>query len=450
MRKYIVAFIIFMITGLFLSGCEMNNEKKTNELTEHQKAWIADIDGEMREILNSVEGITENMTKEEREKRLDTLIEKIQLEKWNDDQITYYIRQMISDFGIAHMDFERSDEYCSESNKNLYPIIGKWFGDEYRIIATLPEYKESLGSKLVAIEGKDLSEILEKYDQCYSNETYSWLKSCFENNNSIGFKEMDFMYLGIKENEKNTAWFTFEKEGGNSEVEVESIDVERLMEKASQYVSIYDDMEILPFGDRVYADSNQAPFTYLLDNENRAFYFQYNECIDSSLLGTDSGYPEFASFFDDMIKTMKDKEGQYDIFIVDLRNNEGGSELLLNKAINKYKEYLRNYPIRVLIGMNTFSAGVDAIDMILYTFDDVTLYGEETGLAIHNYTEVIANELPNTGCILYTTDHADFSYVIDKRAQDLSRGVIPDEKVLLDYNEYIEGKDTIYLKAVQR
>lgn len=218
MRKFILTFVIFMVTGLFLSGCESNEEKDTIELTEHQKAWIADIDGEMREKLDLSAGITENMTKEEREKRLDTLIEKIKTERWNDDQITYYIRQMISDFGIAHMDFKRPDEYCSKSNKNCYPIVGKWFGEEYYIIKTLPEYKEYLGSKLVAIEGKDLSEVLEKYDQRYSNETHSWLKSCLEDCNSIGFGEMDLIYLGIKEDEKNTAYFTFEKDGKINEV----------------------------------------------------------------------------------------------------------------------------------------------------------------------------------------------------------------------------------------
>ena len=250
--------------------------------------------------------------------------------------------------------------------------------------------------------------------------------------------------------EKNTACFTFEKAGKTNVVEVEGIDIEMEMEKAHQYVSIYDDMETLPFGERVYEDSGQAPFTYLLDKENRAFYFQYNECTDSSIEGVESGYPEFESFFDEMIKTMKAKEGQYDIWIVDLRNNGGGSEALLNQAIEKYGEYLRKYPIKVLIGMNTFSAGVDAIDTILYTFDDVTLFGEETGLAIHNYTGGIENVLSNTGCILYTADHEDFSYEIDKRAQDLSRGVMPDEEVILDYKEYIEGKDTVYLKAVQK
>lgn len=100
--------------------------------------------------------------------------------------------------------------------------------------------------------------------------------------------------------------------------------------------------------------------------------------------------------------------------------------------------------------MNTFSTGVDAIDTILYAFDNVRLYGEETGLAIHNYTQIRENNLPNTGCVLYTTDHEDFSHVIGKRQQDLSRGVMPDEEVTLDYEEYIKGNDSVYLRAVHR
>ena len=88
-----------MVTGLFLSGCESNEEKDTIELTEHQKAWIADIDGEMREKLDLSAGITENMTKEER--RL-----------WYDFLRKYpvrFIRQKI--IGNYIVDF-----YCAKAN----------------------------------------------------------------------------------------------------------------------------------------------------------------------------------------------------------------------------------------------------------------------------------------------------------------------------------------------
>lgn len=427
----------------------LEEEQRFSALTAHQKAWIADINGEMRKALDLSAGITENMSKEEREKRLDTLIEKIETEQWNDDQIAYYIRQMISDFGIAHMGFGRPDEYCSEKCDVCYPIIGKWFGDDYYIIGTIPEYQEYLGSRLVAIEGKELSEVLKHYDERYANETYAWLKSCFEGYNDIGFGEADFIYLNIKEDsEKSTACFTFERDGRSSDVEVEGIVIKD--NQSPDFVTIYDNMKSLPFAMGVYVESERAPFTYKLDEKNKAFYFQYNQCVDSSIQGEESGYPEFKGFFAEMIQAMKDEEGKYDILVIDLRINGGGSEMLLNQAVSEYGEYLNQYPIKVLIGKNTFSAGVDAIDTILYSFDDVSLYGEETGLAIHNYTGVIENTLPNTGCILYTTDHQDFSYVIQKRQQDLSRGVMPDVEVPLNYEEYIKGIDSVYLRAVQR
>lgn len=427
----------------------LEEEQRFSALTAHQKAWIADINGEMRKALDLSAGITENMSKEEREKRLDTLIEKIETEQWNDDQIAYYIRQMISDFGIAHMGFGRPDEYCSEKCDVCYPIIGKWFGDDYYIIGTIPEYQEYLGSRLVAIEGKELSEVLKHYDERYANETYAWLKSCFEGYNDIGFGEADFIYLNIKEDsEKSTACFTFERDGRSSDVEVEGVVIKD--NQSPDFVTIYDNMKSLPFAMGVYVESERAPFTYKLDEKNKAFYFQYNQCVDSSMQGEESGYPEFKSFFAEMIQAMKDEEGKYDILVIDLRINGGGSEMLLNQAVSEYGEYLNQYPIKVLIGKNTFSAGVDAIDTILYSFDDVSLYGEETGLAIHNYTGVIENTLPNTGCVLYTTDHQDFSYVIQKRQQDLSRGVMPDVEVPLNYEEYIKGIDSVYLRAVQR
>lgn len=165
-----------------------------------------------------------------------------------------------------------------------------------------------MGSRLVAIEGKDLSEVLEAYDKRYANETYSWLKGCFENYNDMGFGKADFRYLNIMEDDKkDTACFSLEQNGKVNEVEVKSIVEEE--EQLPEFVSIYDDMKELPFNEKVYEESGQAPFTYLLDEENEAFYFQYNECADSITQGEDSGYPEFKSFFAEMIQEMKEAEG---------------------------------------------------------------------------------------------------------------------------------------------
>ena len=170
--------------------------------------------------------------------------------------------------------------------------------------------------------------------------------------------------------------------------------------------------------------------------------------MDATIAGEDSGYPYFDKFMEQMIQDMKENEDIIDCFVLDLRNNGGGAEILWNEAVKKYYNYLNEFPIKILIGKETFSAGVDAIDTTLYYFDDVTLYGEETGLAIHNYTGKITIELKNTGYLLDITGHKDRNYEIYKRTDNVNKGVLPDVEVSQSYEDFINGVDTVYNKAV--
>ena len=56
--------------------------------------------------------------------------------------------------------------------------------------------------------------------------------------------------------------------------------------------------------------------------------------------------------------------------------------------------------------------------------------------------------LPNTGNVVGTADHEDWTGTIRKRADDLSRGVLPDREVVQNYDDYIKGIDDVYIEAV--
>lgn len=58
-----------------------------------------------------------------------------------------------------------------------------------------------------------------------------------------------------------------------------------------EYSRLLDHMQDLPMHEKVYKESEETTFCYELDEKKRAFYFQYNACIDASTEGEDSGYP---------------------------------------------------------------------------------------------------------------------------------------------------------------
>lgn len=438
----IVCFLLLLVANSFVSY-KMQEEKKK---TEHEEAWIADIDGPLRNGLKNAAGVREFLSAEKRNARLDELIRLIETGELNDDQITLYIQELISDLHIGHMSFQSSSAFKTEDYYSSYLLAGKWFSDGFYISATLEEYKECIGAKLIAINDIGIDEVLSRYDRIYSNETESFLKYRFESNSSQGFHQSELEYLEIIEEGVTEASFTFEKNGTVFTKSIEAVKIDGSQELSIANIS--SEIEELPYGEAVYRSEGYPPFYYEIDKENRALYLQYNECTDATYKGEDSGYPYFAEFFDRLIEDMKENEGDIDCFVLDLRNNLGGSEVLWNDAVAKYESYLEQYPIKLLIGKATFSAAVDAIDTTLLYFDDVTLYGEETGLAVHNYTAVQKVALYNTGSVLGIPTHEDYCHVIHKRSKNVYKGVMPDVEVVQTFEGYVNGIDEVYRRAV--
>lgn len=125
------------------------------------------------------------------------------------------------------------------------------------------------------------------------------LKNHFEMESRSGFSEVELQYLGIKEADSTEVTFTFEKDTGEQfELIVPAVS---LVTSSDIKVASMGDKTALPFGEKVYEESGYAPFTYRIDTENRAVYFQYNNCEDSSSLGEDSGLPNFSDFMDEMV-----------------------------------------------------------------------------------------------------------------------------------------------------
>ena len=72
----------------FLSSYGIGRSKEYLRL-QHQKAWMKEIDGPLREGLSGAVGVNEFLPEEERNARLDELISQIEEGMWNDVEIAY-------------------------------------------------------------------------------------------------------------------------------------------------------------------------------------------------------------------------------------------------------------------------------------------------------------------------------------------------------------------------
>lgn len=441
-----------VVSSMLLAGCggtapkdDTTKKEKTTEesLTTRQKNWVADLK-QIENELSDMPGVSEYLSDKDRKERINQLIDDVREKDLEDDEIYYRLRELISDIHIAHLAIHRPESYY-DGERQVYIMAGEWFADGFYIMGTRKENEESLGSKLIAINGISLDEVLERYDKIISNETQVYLKKTFEWY-SGELCRADLIYLGIIDKTQEDVTFTFEKDGKEFEqvVHMTTISDEKTVDDMVYFMK---DNEKLPYGEKLHATGK--PFLYEFDKEHRTFYFQYNECLDPTVGNDYAEYPVFADFMDEMMTEVENHSSEIDRFVLDLRYNGGGSEMLWNDAVEKYKDVLNQYEVDVLIGSGTFSAGVDAIDTTLYQLDHVVLYGGETGLAVHNYTDVGLVYLEKTGYVLQIVKHADYSEAIDKRAEDLSRGVMPDVEVMQTFEDYVNGIDDVYEKVVE-
>jgi len=442
-------FVLFVLMA-FLSSYGIGRSKEYLRL-QHQKAWMKEIDGPLREGLSSAVGVNEFLPEEERNARLDELISQIEEGMWNDDEIAYKIQEIISDIHIAHISFFPALGYRTKNYYTSFVIDGKWFSDGFYILKTLKEDRDCLGGKLLAINGISLEEVLSRYDRIYSNETQMWLKSLFEQSLDEGLHKSELEYLGISEPGSNDITLTVEKDGLRFEHRMEAARTDGLQN--IQTVELESELKKLPYGEAIYRREGKVPFYYEIDKENRALYLQYNQCYDVTVKEEYSIYPAFEVFFDQLIEDMKAHEAEIDYFVLDFRNNTGGYQELWYYAIRKHRNYLKQFPVKILMGKTTFSGGVSAIDSTLFFVgDNVTLYGEETGQAVYNYSAMINSVLENTGGTLSVTNSKAFYRELNARtharSEDIYAGVMPDVEVLQTFEGYRNGVDEVYLKAV--
>ena len=113
-------------------------------------------------------------------------------------------------------------------------------------------------------------------------------------------------------------------------------------------------------------------------------------------------------------------------------------------SIQRLKIDLSQKKISIIVGRSTYSAAFQFVEDCLQLFDEVFIYGEETGQAINNYTEVNMIDVPALNCGMSVPTVKDYLPELEKRYEDLERGIIPDEEIYQTYEDYLKGVDTIY------
>lgn len=424
--------LILVIMLLCLSGCQRAVSSETALETVQETMVEQEISAEQKKIIEDIQMIKQVISnspcsKEYCQEDFDMLIDDMKIGNIDREQCYQRIREIMSSCHCVHLNI------WTKPNDPIYvnclPIELMWFGDELRIAACMENNREYLGMKVVQISGYSIDDVAKKYGSINSYETERGKLAFLE----APFWETDLRYLGLLDSSQNTVQFVIEDELENTEklnVELVSWDkcnLRRLEEMCKE----------IPISYRNRAAG--VNYCYEGDSEHGIMYFFYAQCMEMENYSLEQ-------CFADMINEVM-TNSNYDEIVFDVRWNGGGNRWIMQPLLEKYRDELAQMKISIIVGKNTYSAAFQFVEDCMQLFDEVFIYGEETGQAITNYTEIKEIDLPALNCTMVIPTVEDYVPEIKKRYSDLERGIIPDIEVYQTYEDYLNGIDTIY-KAI--
>lgn len=429
-KGFLITLIICMLISL--TSCSWARvitafSGSINKLTKKQ--WIEDIDYLKENLASKHFNVYHTLKKEDYEKEFSDL--KKELPKLKDYEVAFRLSQIVATIGDAHTAL-----YLGVENVNTrYPVDVEWFQDKLKVTAVDKDYEEIIGYNLTAINNIPIEEIIPKINTLISHENEQWLKA---SNTSYIPVPTVLAFLGVvKEDE---AEFSFQDDKGNI------MKLNLWPEKIDQTSFAYAEDQILQKpvsmqNDNVDPYNNVYWYKYI--PEEKTMYFQYNQCIDRYIarrIGYEDyeKYPDFNKFAEDLIKELNDKE--VDRLIIDLRNNTGGSSVLMSEfavKLNRIKKLSNKGKVFVLTGKQTFSSGVLAC-MTLKSMTKAIFLGESTGGNVNGFGEIQDITLPNSKIqVSYSTKYIGIS-------DEYKEGFIPDITIEQSFEDYIKGIDDVY------
>lgn len=408
---------------LCLSGCQRTTDGEINTGTEQT------ISAEQKKMIEDIQVIKQTISdsacrKEYRHDDFDVLIDEIKAGSIDREVCYQRIREIVSLYHCAHLNI------WTKPNDPIYtnrlPILLIWFGDELRVVACSEEYREYLGTQVLQISGYSVNDVIEKYGSINSYETERGKMAFLEQ----PLWESDLVYLDLINSNQKEVELVIEDEQGN----IETFNMELVSWDECSLINLEEVCEELPISYRNAAKG--LNYCFEGDLEHGTMYFLYTQCVEMENYSLEQ-------CFEDMINEMM-TNSNYDEIVFDVRWNMGGNRWIMQPLLEKYKDELVQKKISIIVGKSTYSAAFQFVEDCLQLFDEVFIYGEESGQAINNYTEINRIDLPALNCTMIVPTMEDYVPEIEKRYEDMERGIIPDEEIYQTYEDYLKGIDTIY------
>jgi tetratricopeptide (TPR) repeat protein len=304
----------------------------------------------------------------------------------------------------------------------VLPVRFYQFDDGIFVQNTLPEQKDLLGAKLVAVNGVPVGKAIEKLTP------YIW------RDNEMGIKSTAAVYLSVPpilhsvglSGSMSGGTFTISKDGRERTVELKpTAKLSELWDPPAAWPSARRSDASIPLWQKDPTNN----FWYEFISESKTFYIQFNAVQNKS-------DETIEAFFGKAFEAAE-KQGA-ERLVIDLRRNGGGNNYLnLPVTIGAVRSKLNvRGKFFVIIGRETFSAAQNAVnDLEKYT--NAIFVGEPTGASPNHFGDARPIALPNSQIRL----QASTLWWQDKDPRDTRVWKAPDVAADLTFEAYRDGRD---------
>lgn len=413
MKKFIkINFCLVLIFSIVLFvGCQSQYLGG-----DRNDKWKKDLNYLQAALPKKHENLFFKVTEEKFNKDIEIL--KNSVNTLNDDEIVAGIYRIMASIGDTHT-------AAYKKSSKVYPIQFYYFKEGIYVVNTISEYKQSLYSKLVKINGVDIEKVKQEIIPLMVAENEGVIKKSVPN--YLSNPELLHGIKVVSDTEK--AVFTFQNDKGETfDINIKSI--ERGKEIKSIVNELYDTSYPL------YMQKPDSNYWYKYLDKEKTLYFKYNKCQQDG----DGNVETIEEFIDKLLKIMDNHP--VDKFVIDMRDNGGGSDRYMTPIIDKLKNSKINNKnnLFVIVGRRTFSAAiVNAVQ--LRTGTNATFVGEPTSGKPNHYGSVKNFILPNSKIpIRYSTQ---LNKSGGDNSEDTSSTFMPDKVIEISIKDYLNKKDPV-------
>ncbi|MEO8437252.1 MAG: hypothetical protein ABI562_02255 [Chloroflexota bacterium] len=308
--------------------------------------------------------------------------------------------------------------FLPDSGVHAYPILLWQFGDGMFITAARAPYEKLVGSRIEAIAGRPIADILALVEPLAPRDNASNLLSY----GPLYMRISELLAgLGVVDAVGPATFTLVDEDGTRSDVEIEPITV------ADDVAWHHGDPLHLREDRPLWLSKPDTNLWWTFFDDSRMVYIQYNKVLGS-----------VRTVADEVLARVR--QGGVDRVVVDLRNNAGGDNSTYRALLTALGDPAidRAGRLTILIGRLTFSAAANfATDLEQTT--DATFAGEAMGGSPNLYGDARRVDLPYGNQALFMATR----YWQRSTADDPRLTIEPDLAIPLSSEDYFSGYDPV-------